>query len=165
MAEAPRPDDAVSTAGERAVLEAFLDMYRDVVVRKVGGLSDEDARRSLVPSGTTPGGLVKHLRWVETGWFHLLLGARAGDNRRAHDRAWEFVMEPDERIGTLVEDYRTACADSRSFAAGHELEHTVPHHGMGEVSLRWIYVHLIEETARHAGHLDILREQIDGSTG
>ncbi len=165
MDEAMLPDEVVSTAGERATLEAFLDLYRDVVVRKVSGVSDESARRRLVPSLTTLGGIVKHLRWVEVGWFHQVLGARSGDNRRPHDRDDEFSVAPDETIGALVQDYRAACARSRSLAAERELDDVVPHHRMGEVSLRWLYVHMIEETARHAGHLDILREQIDGATG
>lgn len=107
------------------------------------------------------GGIVKHLRWVEVAWFHQVLGANSGNNRRQHDRASEFQVVPQDTVGGLVEDYRAACARSRSLAAPHDLDTVVPHYRMGEVSLRWIYVHLIEETARHAGHLDILREQID----
>lgn len=159
------PDEAVSTAGERAVLEAFLDHYRDEVVRTVKGITEEDARRRLVPSLTTLGGLVKHLQWVEVGWFHQLLGARSGDNRRPHERETEFRMDPGDTVDSLIEDYRCACATSRAFAAGHDLNDRVPHQHLGEVTLRWIYVHLIEETARHAGHLDILREQIDAEHG
>ena len=66
------------------MLEKWLDVFRDTVVTKIDGLSEADIRRRLVPSLTTVGGVVKHLRWVETGWFHQLLGARSGDNRRAH---------------------------------------------------------------------------------
>lgn len=143
------------------MLEAFLDLYRDEVVRKVTGISEHGARQRLVPSRTTLGGIVKHLRWVEVGWFHQVLGARSGDNRRPHDRNSEFVMDPDQTVGSLVDDYRTACGTSRLLAGGHSLDDTVPHHQMREVSLRWIYLHMIEETARHAGHLDILREQLD----
>ena len=158
-------DERVSTADEREMLDAFLDLYRDTVVGKVRGLSEEEARRRLVPSLTTAGGLLKHLRWVETGWFHQVLGARAGDNRRPHERESEFRMEPDETVDSLVAAYVVACAESRRIAAAHALDDRVPHGRMGEVSVRWIYLHMIEETARHAGHLDILREQIDGATG
>jgi uncharacterized damage-inducible protein DinB len=119
--------DEAATAAERRALEIFLDSYRQVVVSSVAGLSEADARRRLVPSLTTVSGLLKHLRWVEVGWFHQLLGERAGDNRRSHDRSWEFVPAPDETLDRLV-------------------------------------LHLIEETARHAGHLDILLEQLDGRT-
>lgn len=157
------PDEVVSTAAERALLEAFLDLYRDEVVRKLAGVSEQDARRRLVPSLTTLGGTVKHLRWVEVGWFHQVLGAASGDNRRAHERDSEFVVADHETVTSLGDDYRVACATSRTLAAGHVLDVALPHHRMGQVSLRWIYVHMIEETARHAGQLDILREQIDAA--
>ncbi|MDQ3480919.1 MAG: DinB family protein [Actinomycetota bacterium] len=164
MAERLLPDEVVSTSGERVLLEAFLDLYRDEVVRKVAGVSEEGARRRLVPSLTTLGGLVKHLRWVEVGWFHQVLGAGSGDNRRAHERNSEFVLEDNQTVDSLVDDYRAACALSRSLASPYSLDSAVPHHQMGAVSLRWIYVHMIEETARHSCHLDILREQLDAAT-
>ncbi len=123
-------DELASTAGERVVLEAFLDGYRD-----------------------------------EVGWFHQVLGSGTGDNRRTHSRESEFQLEPEETVQSLIEAYRQACATSRSLAADRSLDQTVPHDRMGKVSARWIYVHLIEETARHAGHMDILREQIDGVAG
>jgi len=135
------------------------------VVGKASGLSDVDARRSVVASGTSVGGLIKHLRWVETGWFHQVLGAGTGDNRRPHDRAGEFRMEPGETLAGLIADYQAACARSREIAAAVPLDHLVPHRETGQLSSRWIHVHLIEETARHAGHIDILREQLDGAVG
>ncbi|WP_343600402.1 DinB family protein [Mycobacterium sp.] len=165
MAEAPPGRRGRGPVGERATLEAFLDDYREIVVRKVAGLSDADARRRLVASATTVGGLVKHLRWAEYGWFDQLLHQRADDNRRPHERAWEFEIGPGESLVTLVTEYRSQCEDSRRIAARYALDDTVPHVHLGAVSLRWIYVHMIEETARHAGHLDILREQLDGATG
>lgn len=156
------PEYSVATAAERQMLETWLDLAREAVVSKIVGLSEEDIRRRLVPSLTTVGGVVKHLRWVETGWFHQLLGARSGDSRRhAHARDWEFTVQPDDTGASLVAAYRDACARSREAAEGYELDDVVPHHSMGEVSVRWIHVHLIEETNRHAGQLDILREQID----
>ncbi len=94
-----------------------------------------------------------------------LFAGCAGDNRRPHDRDWEFRFEPGETLEQLIARYETACERSRAVAAAHALDDTVPHKRMGSVSLRWICVHLIEETARHAGHLDILREQTDGQTG
>lgn len=168
MTEPGRPPnrrDKTSTTGERETLEAFLDDFRDIVVRKVSGLSDADARRRLVASPTTAGGLIKHLRWAEYGWFDQLLTERAGDNLRPHERSWEFEFLPDESLATLITEYQRQCEQSRRLAAAHPLEHTVPHRRLGHVSLRWIYVHMIEETARHAGQLDILREQLDGATG
>jgi uncharacterized damage-inducible protein DinB len=135
------------------------------VVRKVFGLSDADAHVRLVTSQTTVGGLIKHLRWAEYGWFDQLLQERIDDNRRPHERSWEFDFLPGESLATLIAKYRAQCEQSRRIAARFPLGHAVPHRRLGRVSLRWIYVHMIEETARHAGHLDILREQIDGATG
>jgi uncharacterized damage-inducible protein DinB len=157
------PEDTVATAAERPMLETWLDVFRDTVVAKIDGLSEVDIRRRLVPSLTTVGGVVKHLRWVETGWFHELLGARSGDNRRAHPRDWEFTVQPDDTAATLIAEYRAACARSREAAADYTLDDVVPNCSMGSVSVRWIFVHMIEETARHAGQLDILREQLEVS--
>jgi uncharacterized damage-inducible protein DinB len=166
MAEAQRPDRRErGVLEERALLEAFLDDYRDIVVRKVSGLSDADARRNLVASPTTVGGLVKHLRWAEYGWFEQLLQERSDDNRRAHERSWEFDFLEGESLPTLITEYHAQCEESRRIAARYPLDHTVPHRRFGRVSLRWIYVHMIEETARHTGQVDILREQLDGATG
>jgi uncharacterized damage-inducible protein DinB len=161
----PDPIERVATSDEREALDAFLDHYRRCVVGKARGLSEEDCRRRLVPSLTTVGGIVKHLRWVEVGWFHLLLGERSGTNQRAHRREVEFTVEPDDTLGSLIEEYRLACNTSREIARHHGLDDAVPHDEMGKVSVRWIYLHLIEETARHAGQLGILREQLDGATG
>lgn len=154
-----------ATLGERQMLEAFLDDFRDIVVRKVAGLSDIDARRRLVASQTTAGGLIKHMRWAEYGWFDQILRQQLGENLRPHERSWEFELLPDEVLTTLVADYQQQCERSRQIAADYPLDFVVPHNRHGQVSLRWIYIHMIEETARHAGHLDILREQLDGTTG
>lgn len=162
----PTRDELVSTAPERPALEAFLEQYRDIVVRKVRGLSDEDAGRRLVGSGTTIGGLIKHLRQVELDWFHTVLAQRPDHELPIGPLADdEFVMAPTDTLEQLVADYRTACAHSRAIAAEFGLDDQVPHRRLGQVSLRWIYIHMIEETARHAGHIDILRELIDGRTG
>lgn len=160
-------EELVSTAGEREVLEAFVDYYRQVIIGKLDGLSDDDVRRRLVPSRTTLIGLVKHAAAVERGWFHHRLAQqpreRISGNARGDDASWEVAA--DETIADVIAEYREACAESRRIAAAFALEDTVPHHRLGRVSLRWIYVHMIEELARHAGHADILREQIDGTTG
>ena len=167
MAEAQRPDRREQEpTGERPTLEAFLDDYRDIVVRKVSGLSDADARRHLVPSPTTVAGLVKHLRWAEYGWFEQFLQGRLDDNRRTHERSWEFELQPDESLPTLIAEYQAQCEESRRIAAEYPLDHTLRHGRLGTtVSLRWIYLHMIQETARHTGQIDILREQLDGATG
>lgn len=153
----------MSAAPEPEQLAVWLDVQRDAIVAKIDGLSEADIRRRLVPSLTTVGGVVKHLTWVETGWFGQLFAARAGGHQRGHDRDWEFTVEPADTVASLIAGYRAACAASRGAVAGHSLDEVVPHERMGEVSLRWIHLHLIEETARHAGQLDILREQLESS--
>jgi hypothetical protein len=164
------PDELVASAGERAVLETFLDLYRDAIVRKVRGVSDDEARRRLVGSATTLGGIVKHLRWVELEWFQRVLARRSAEDLPAvpdagTDPDAEFRLEPGDSVERLLADYEQACASSRATAATLGLDDVAPHFRMGDVSLRWIYVHMVEETARHAGHADILRELIDGTTG
>ncbi|TDP93650.1 DinB family protein [Labedaea rhizosphaerae] len=165
MTEPPLfPDEQVATADERSVLATFLDYYRTEVVRKARGVSEQDARRRLVPSLTTIGGLVKHLTVVEESWFLRRMGAR-DDLPPRMPTEQEFTLSDDDTVESLIAAYEKQCALSREVASAHELDDNVPHHRLGRVSLRWIYVHMIEETARHAGHLDILREQIDGETG
>ncbi|MEV6639249.1 DinB family protein [Amycolatopsis sp. NPDC051371] len=157
------PDEQVAAGGEREVLETFLDLYRGIVVRKVSGLSTEQASRRLVPSPTTLLGLLQHLASVEREWFTGVLDGRPEAGVRVADDGW--TVDAVTGVEDLVADYERACAESRRVAARFALDDTVPMPRLGRVSLRWIYVHLIEETARHAGHADILREQIDGATG
>ena len=162
--------EVAARADERTTLETFLDFYRNAVKAKVLGLSEEDARRALVPSATTLTGLIKHLRRVEASWFqHRLAQIPAEDlpALREWDRKieYDFLVEADETVDQLVALYDEQCALSRETAARYSLDEIIQHPEVGELSLRWIYVHMIEETARHAGHADILREQIDGSTG
>ncbi len=147
------------------MLEAFLDLYRDILKRKLTGLSDQQIRQRHVRSQTTLGGLVKHLAAVEREWFQVVLAGRSRDELGAppHDDGW--TLSSDDTAETLLAGYERACAASRQAAAGFSLDQCVPHPRMGQVSLRWIYVHMIEESARHAGHADILREQTDGATG
>jgi hypothetical protein len=159
-----------AVADERTMLEAFLDWYRDAIKRKVRGVSEEEANRRLVPSLTTLASIMKHLARVEMSWFqHRLAQTPIEDlpylQRVFADPDSDFRVEPDETVDALIARYDEQCALSRQIAATKELDDVVPHPVLGEVSMRWILVHMIEETARHAGHADILREQIDGSTG
>ena len=120
--------------------------------------------RRHVPSQTTMGGLVKHLSEVENGSRWCWPGVRR--TRRAHHRRmaagrWAATYTAESRLAR----YERACEASRRIASGFSLDDCVPHPRLGQVSLRWIYVHMIEESARHVGHADILREQTDGATG
>ncbi|MEV4252550.1 DinB family protein [Spirillospora sp. NPDC049652] len=152
---------ATTSHAERDVLEAFLDHYRDVIAAGLDGLDEQQARTRLVPSLTTPIGLVSHCTADERSWFQLVVDGRpdAGLSgpRSSQEASW---LVPD---GTSVADvlaaYRTTCAESREIAARFDLDDEFAHEDR-RFTLRWIYVHMIEELARHAGHADILREQI-----
>ena len=154
---------------ERTLLEGMLDWYRDGVVAKVGGLDDEQAKRRLVGSASTLIGLVKHLAGVEDSWFHDRFAGRpepavwVGVDFDA-DPDWDFTSAQDDRLADVVDLYREACARSRAAADGRPLD-GVARNSARPFNLRWAYVHLIEETARHLGHIDILRELTDGATG
>jgi len=160
------PEERAATGDERRVLAEFLRYQRWVMVGKLRGLSEEDARRRIVPSATTAIGLVRHLTGVERNWFvvHMARVPRDKlDNSRGGDESWE--IPEGATVESVIADYEAACAESDRIARALPLDHAVPHPRLGRVSLRWVYVHMIEETARHAGHLDILRELTDGVTG
>jgi uncharacterized damage-inducible protein DinB len=158
------PDELVSTGNEREVLETFLDLYRTIVLRKLTGVDEDQARQRLVPSLTTLAGIAKHLASVEREWFQVVLARRpAGTSSTSAGGDWN--VGTDETIEGLLADYEQACEQSRETAARFILDDQMPHPRLGQVSLRWIYIHMIEETARHAGHADILREQTDGAVG
>ncbi|MFF4126296.1 DinB family protein [Microbispora rosea] len=155
-----------ATADERQVLEAFLDFLRATVVRKAQGLSEQDVRRRHVPSSTTLAGLVRHLTVVERNWFgRVLTQDQATAPPTEEDAERSFAVGDDDTIESLIAAYEQACAESRRIAARLPLDHEVPHEEIAALSLRWIYIHMIEETARHAGQADILRELTDGATG
>ena len=154
------------TGSERETLHDSLNRHRDIVVWKLEGLDDEALRRPVVASGTNMLGLVKHLAAVEYWWFCTTF-----------DRETEpLPFDDEDENADLRVETRETTADVLAFyararaaadAAIEELElDTVGTSGAGfPVSLRWVLVHMIEETARHAGHLDIARELLDGSTG
>jgi uncharacterized damage-inducible protein DinB len=151
---------------ERATLTATLDWYRQVVINKVDGLSREDATRVMTPTGLSPLGVIKHLTWAEAGWFR--------DTFAGQYQGWEcsnaasFAVSSQDSIESVVADYRDECARSRTVIdAASSLDQLSAKRDefYGFVSLRWLLVHMIEETACHTGHLDIMRELIDGRTG
>lgn len=166
-ASPPIADQSDSTGSERQVLEAFLDFHRQVLVSKVDGISENEARHRRVPSKTTLAGLIKHMIGVERGWFQEVLAGRKpediGPNVGGGDESWDLAEN--ETVSSLVKEYEQTCEQSRQTAARFALDDAVPEPDMGQVSLRWVYVHMIEETARHVGHADILREQTDGAAG
>ena len=170
MTDTPPPadeEDLVAVAAERETLEGFLEYHRRALSGKLRGLSEQDARRRLVPSKTTLLGLVSHAAAVECNWFQHYLGGKPREeitgNARGDAPSWD--VGAGKTIADVIAEFDSACAASRRIAAGFALNQTVPHDQLGQVSLRWIYVHIIREHARHIGHADILREQTDGATG
>jgi uncharacterized damage-inducible protein DinB len=150
---------------EREQIEGFLDSLRDTVRVKCSGLSKQDARRSVVPSPLmTVSGLVSHLRWVEAYWFGSVLnGQQNAAPYSDADPDAEFKVTTE--LDVLLAEYAAECERSRQIAAGLELDHEVPFRDKGTMNLRWVLLHMIEETGRHAGHLDLIREMLDGTTG
>ncbi|MGA8255709.1 MAG: DinB family protein [Nocardioides sp.] len=151
-------------ADERTLLEAMVDLQRSQVADLLNDLDEDAARARLVPSLTTPLGLVKHATFVEQVWFH----ARVAGTSRAElgipgTVEESFALGPGDTVDSLRSDYLAACETSRTIAAGHELDEQFAWH-QGPVSLRFIYLHMIAELARHAGHGDILVEQLSEGT-
>lgn len=155
----------IVAGAERDLLEAMLEECRADLVRCVAGLSDGDARRRLVPSLTTPLGLLTHAAAAERSWFQRRLAALPESERDgyAYGDDASFRYRDELTVAAAVEDFERACARSRAIAAGFDLDHELVHERIGVVSLRWVYLHMIRELARHAGHADILREQLDGA--
>lgn len=152
-------------ASERETLLSFLDFYRSVMIRKVEGLDHDGLRMSPVGTGTCLGGLMKHLTDVERSWFQQRwAGQPIEANGSEDDPEAEFRVQETDTAESLIEDYRRECGISRQIVADSSLDDTVVVR-RGEMSLRWLIVHMIEETARHAGHADLIREMIDGSVG
>jgi uncharacterized damage-inducible protein DinB len=152
---------------EGATLTGFLDHYRQVLLSLADGLPDDALRRRLVESDTTLLGLVKHLAYVERWWFRdIFTGEDVSYPWTDEDPDADFRIEPDEKTSDLLTLYRDECERSRKIvASAASLDERARKPGREEYSLRWILVHMIEETARHAGHADILREQLGGTTG
>jgi uncharacterized damage-inducible protein DinB len=167
-----RTDDIPASWDERTTLTTMLDYARDTVSAKCAGLSDADARQAPLPTSplTTISGLVGHLRRVEHHWIEVVL---LGEPDRepwadSDDPDLEMRMALEIPLQELLADYRARCDRHRAAIAGLDLD--TPSRGelswrTEPVTLRWILLHLIEETARHNGHIDILREMADGVTG
>ena len=144
---------------ERETLQALLQYHRDSLVRKVTGIDDGAARRRFVGSDTTLLWLVKHAAGAEARW---VLWSFAGQVDGVRDDA----VGPDDTLAAAVNDYRTTWARVDAVVSAASLDDRCPAvSGSDVVNLRWVLTHLLEETARHAGHADILRELIDGQTG
>ncbi|MFF0178072.1 DinB family protein [Micromonospora sp. NPDC005223] len=159
-------------ADERTMLQGWLDLHRDTLQHKCAGLTAEQLRTpSVEPSGLTLLGLVRHLAYVERWWFrHRAAGLDLPD-------LYDFSVDPDADFNDIADadpaeafaTLRTEIEAADQAVAGLPLEHTFLRRrrdgGTDEMNLRWVYVHMIEEYARHNGHADLIRERVDGVTG
>jgi uncharacterized damage-inducible protein DinB len=157
-------------AGERAMLEGWLDYHRDTLLHKCQGLTAEQLkRRSVEPSSLSLLGLVRHMADVERSWFRRRVNGEADLPRLYHsddnpDGEFDDVDTADAAADFAT--FRTEVELATAAVAGRSLDETFVSERSGkEISLRWVYVHMIEEYARHNGHADLVRERIDGTTG
>ncbi|HVW45021.1 MAG TPA: DinB family protein [Amycolatopsis sp.] len=157
-------------ADERTTLTSWLDFYRATLALKCEGLSEQQLRTASVPpSPLTLLGLVQHMAEVERNWFgRVLVGHHAPPiydpdaDPDGHDGG--FDLSDDVTFATARETWEAEIGHARANCAGRQLDQTSPFLG-GQVTLRWIYTHMIAEYARHNGHADLIRERIDGTTG
>ena len=145
----------------RAQFEAFLDEHRSTLNGCLDGLTEEQARRSLVPSRTTLLGLVKHATFVEKVWFDEAVTGRSRAEIEIPATPDEsFVLEDDDTIATIQRAHREACGASRRATSSLGLDDMVHGNRRGPLPLRWVYLHMLRELAQHCGHADIVREQV-----
>lgn len=150
-------------ADERAILTGMLDWDRAVVENKARGLARHDATRVATPTGVTVLGLVTHLTAVEARWFrHHLDG-----DPDVPSTGGSFAVDDDLTVEAALAAYGEACTTSRAITADHSLDDVsaIAHKHLGTVTLRYVLAHMIDETSRHLGHLDVLRELTDGQVG
>jgi uncharacterized damage-inducible protein DinB len=153
---------------ERETLVGALDWYRAVAERKVEGLRLEEAARVMTATGLSLLGVLRHLGWVERGWFREIFAGEDVESVDSEDNnSAEFAIGREDTIESVVSFYRGEVDHSRKIIDGSPLERlsAAPSRFGDRVSLRWILVHMLEETARHAGQMDVMREAIDGRTG
>ena len=157
----PRP----ATGDEKALLSAFLDFQRDTLLWKVTGLTEEQLRKAWTPSGLSLLGLVKHLAYVEHNWFQGRFMGRALMTRPVDDPDCDFRIEPAETADSIIALFSEKVAESKRIVQQAESVEVIAASPDRPHSLRRILVHMIEETARHNGHADLMREYTDGHTG
>ncbi|KOV74132.1 hypothetical protein ADL00_02900 [Streptomyces sp. AS58] len=161
----PSAEPAVLHAAIRDQFEAFLDEHRSMLHDSLNGLTDEQARRSLVTSKTTLLGLVKHATFVEKVWFDEAITCRSRSEIGIPDTPDEsFDLQDGDTIATVQQAYQQACEASRQSTAKLDLDDVIRGNRRGPLPLRWVYLHTLRELAQHCGHADILREQILSDT-
>lgn len=156
--------NGITTGTERVIIEDILDPNRQALIATARGLSEADARRRLVASLTTPISLLKHAAGAERIWFQRFWAGLDESECDGYSRRDEgtFAVADDESLADVIAEFERASQRSREIASRFSLDDTKDNPREGAVSMRWTLLMLIQEFARHAGHGDILREQIAG---
>ena len=162
--------DIPTSWDEKTTLTTFLDYARTTVHAKCEGLSDEDARKAPLPGSplTNIASLVNHLRWVEHWWFEVMyLGEEDRGPWTDEDPDGEMTIALTLPLADMLADYEATCERHRKLVADRDLDSRCarPNRTGEHLTLRWVVGHMVEETARHNGHIDLLREMADGVTG
>jgi hypothetical protein len=154
------PEDVIDQP-IRVQFETFLDEHRTALRECLDGLTEEQVRRSLVPSRTTLLGLVKHATFVEKVWFDEGITCRSRAELGIPATPDEsFILDDDDTIAAVQRAHREACESSRRATASLGLDDLIRGNRRGPLPLRWVYLHVLRELAQHCGHADILREQL-----
>jgi uncharacterized damage-inducible protein DinB len=156
-------------ADERDGLLSFLTGQRHALKATAYGLTDEQARSTPTASSLSIGGIIQHVATTERGWMDTVHGRPSAS---AEEYLANFRMSPFDTVADVLALYDQVAAETQAAMAGLDLDHPVPvprgvpwfPQDLDAWSVRWVLLHLIEETARHAGHADIVRESIDGAT-
>ncbi|GAA1791698.1 DinB family protein [Actinomadura chokoriensis] len=173
MSDSPVAAEPPNTLTDsRELLLGYLDYYRSAVLRKLDGMPEDDLRASRLPSGWTPLALLKHLAFVERRWLRWGFAAEqmddVWDDQGPGEGPWR--VRPDESAERIKRLFMDECDRSRAIVAQADLEDRARSGGGfnppdEHPALIWILFHLLQEYARHAGHLDVVRELVDGVAG
>ena len=162
----PRRERPPLVADERTQLMGWYDLQRAIIHLKCDGLSEADAHRSVLPASPlmTVAGVVSHLRWAEQLWFEVVFLDRPGTGPGFEGPEDSEMMVDGVPLAGLLDAYAAQCAVSNEIIAAHSLDETghSTDEPEGSATLRYMVIHMLEETARHAGHLDTIRELLDG---
>ncbi|HVY11551.1 MAG TPA: DinB family protein [Mycobacteriales bacterium] len=165
--EDPRRTEPAFILGEREMLDGWLEFHRTTLLLKCDGLTDEQRRTRPVPtSRLSLHALVRHMAEVERGWFRRTIGQEAVPTIYDYDTDEDADFDTDGADwDTDLAHWQAECEAARKVAASYGLDHLGKQRKGNDVSLRWVYTHMIEEYARHNGHADLIRELIDGAVG
>jgi uncharacterized damage-inducible protein DinB len=157
-------------ADERTQLVGWLDMQRALVRWKCEDLKEADERRVVLPDSPlmTVAGLVSHMRWTEHCWFEVLFSGHSFEgNPQFQEEPEDLDFMVETPLAQLLDEYEQQCATSNEIIAAHSLDDVGrhPEFRSAQATLRWMLIHMVEETARHVGHLDTMRELLDGNKG